>query len=168
MPKEHLDHANIDTVLEQMRREAVTQRMRADALGDPSGTSCFFDDPAQLARGNRPDGVLAREQPSTGQHGPLATSFLPPRSQQSEEIGRKHRIAIPPALAALDADQHALAVDIADLECGDLSDPKAGTIGNTQCGAVLEAGGRCQEPGDLVLAQHHWKLAGIGNAEQLA
>ena len=98
----------------------------------------------------------------------MATPFLPPRSQQSEQIGREHGIAIPAAFAALDADQHALAVDIADFERCDFSDPQACAIGNTQCGAVLDAGCRAEQSSDLVRAQHHRKLAGIGNAEQLA
>ncbi len=33
---------------------------------------------------------------------------------------------------------------------------------------MLEAGGRSQQPGDLVRTQHRWKLAGIGYADQLA
>jgi hypothetical protein len=62
---------------------------------------------------------------------PLTTRFLPP----GEEIGRKHGIAIPATLAALDADQLALAVDIADFERCDFSGPEARAIGNAQCGA---------------------------------
>ena len=33
--EQHLDHANVDVLLEQMGGEAVAQRVRRDALGDP-------------------------------------------------------------------------------------------------------------------------------------
>jgi hypothetical protein len=44
------------------------------------------------------------------------------------------------ALAALDADQHALAVDVADLERGDLGYPQPGPVRDAERGPVLEAG----------------------------
>ena len=51
---------------------------------------------------------------------PLLVSNLPPLAQQGEQICREHGIAIPATLATLDPDQHALAVDIGDLERRDL------------------------------------------------
>jgi hypothetical protein len=101
-------------------------------------------------------------------HRPLAMPFLPPCPEQSERVGREHGIAISAAFTALDADQHALAVDIADFERSDFGDPQACTIGNAQCGAVLGGGSRGEQSGYLLGAEHRRQLAGIGHAEQLA
>jgi hypothetical protein len=48
--------------------------------------------------------------------GALLAPFLPPLPQQAQQIGRQHCLPTTPALAALDADRHALAVDITDPE----------------------------------------------------
>ncbi len=45
---------------------------------------------------------------------PLA--FAPPQPQQLEELGREHGVTVLAPFALLDADQHALAVDIVCLE----------------------------------------------------
>ena len=68
---------------------------------------------------------------------------------------------MPPALAALDTQQHALAVDVGDLQRRDLGDAQAGAIGDRQRGLVLEAGGGVEETGDLVAAQDHGQLARV-------
>jgi len=129
MPEQHLDDADIDTVLQQMDGEAVPQRMRPTRLAMP---------------------------------------VLPPLAQQGEQVGRKHRIAVSPALAALDTDQHALAVDIAHLEHGDLADAQSGAIGDRQRCLVLEAGGCVEQASHLVAAQHHRQVARLAHPHQLA
>ena len=44
------------------------------------------------------------------------------------------------ALALLDAQQHALAFDVGNLEVGDLGHAQAGTIGDAERGLVLDTG----------------------------
>src|ERR1035437_353721 len=46
--EQNLDDADVDAILEQMRGEAVAQRMRAHTLGDAGGLCCLFDDAAEL------------------------------------------------------------------------------------------------------------------------
>ena len=53
--------------------------------------------------------------------------------------------------ATLDPEQHASAVDIADLEARDLGDAQAGAISDRQRRLVLEAGRRVQQAADLVV-----------------
>ena len=70
--------------------------------------------------------------------------------------------------AALDADQHSLAVDVADLEGGHLGHSQPGPVGDAECGPVLEAGrGRDQARG-LVGAQHRRQFARISQPNELA
>jgi hypothetical protein len=71
-----------------------------------------------------------------------------------------HGVAIPAALAALDTNEHPLAVDVADLEGGDLGDPEARAMGDAQGGTVLDAGRGREQPGDLIRAQFGRQLAG--------
>jgi hypothetical protein len=101
-------------------------------------------------------------------HHALLASDLPPLAQQGQQIDREHGVAILPAFAALDPEQHTLAVDIADLERCHLRDTQARAIGDRQRRLVLEAGGGVQQPGDLVPAQHHRQLARMGHPDQLA
>src|SRR5215213_10395420 len=56
--------------------------------------------------------VLSWEQPAAAMHHPLPPPNLPPLTQQGQQIGREHGVAILPTLAALDPEQHARAVDI--------------------------------------------------------
>ena len=88
-------------------------------------------------------------------HHTLLSPHLPPLAQQGEQILRKHGIAIAPALATLDPQEHPLTVDIGDLQHGDLSDTEAGAIGDRECGLVFEASGGIEQPGNLVAAQYH-------------
>jgi hypothetical protein len=60
--------------------------------------------------------MLAWKQPALGIHHALLPADLPPLAQQGEHIRREHGVAILPAFATLDPKQHALAVDVADLE----------------------------------------------------
>ena len=83
----------------------------------------------------------------------------PPGAQQLEQLRREHRVAILAAFALLDADHHALAVDVADLERDDLGSAQARAIGDAQRRLVLEPGRRLQQARHLLGAQHHRQLA---------
>src|SRR5918998_607999 len=55
MAEQRLDHAQVCSALEQMRREAVTERVRRDALGDAGGLRPALDElPDRLASHARP------------------------------------------------------------------------------------------------------------------
>ena len=75
---------------------------------------------------------------------------------------------IPPALAALDPQQHTLAVDVADLQRRHLGDAQAGAIGDRKRGLVLEAGGGVEEAGDRGAAHDHGQLARMRQPDELA
>jgi hypothetical protein len=77
-------------------------------------------------------------------------AHAPPHEQALEHDWREHRIAILAALALLDAQRHALAVDIADLERDDLAVAQAGAVGDGQRRLVLEVPRRGDEARDLV------------------
>jgi hypothetical protein len=66
-----------------------------------------------------------------------------------------------------DADQHALAVDVGDLERNDFRDPQPGSVGDAQRRLVFEAGSRLQKTSHLVGAQYDRHLARLVNERHL-
>src|SRR6202795_2946769 len=93
-----------------------------------------------MPRPNRQERVAPREQPA------LRPALPPPRAQHFEQLRRQHGMTVLAALALLDPDQQALAVDIADLQRDHFGRAQPGTVGNAQRRLVLEAGaGRCFE-----------------------
>ncbi len=139
--EQSLDHADIDAVLQQVSREAMAQRVRADTLLDASGFRRLDDDAMQMPRADRLGHVLIREQPALCVHHALLPSSLPPLAQQGQQISREYGIAIPASLATLDPEQHVLAVDVADLERHNLGYAQASAIGDREGRLMLEAGG---------------------------
>src|SRR3546814_13548872 len=89
MTEQHLDDADIDAILEQVRGEAVAQGVRSDTLVDIRGLGCLDDDPLELARTDRRRSALAREEPAIGNEDALLPSGTQPvAQQQANEIGR--------------------------------------------------------------------------------
>ena len=78
MTEQRLDDADVDTVLEQMGREAVPKGVGPDALVDARCDACFDDDAVQLSRAQRLQIVLAWEHPPVGMHHALLPPDLPP------------------------------------------------------------------------------------------
>ncbi len=168
VPEQDLDDPDVGAVLQQVGGEAVAQRVRPDPLGDVGGLCRLDDDAMELPRADRLHRVLSGEQPAVAVHHALLPPDLPPLAQQGEQVFGQHGVAIPPALAALDPEQHALAVDVGDLQRRHLGDAQARAIGDRQRGLVLEAGGGVEQPGDLVAAEHHRQLARMRQPDQLA
>ena len=126
--------------------------MRSHPLRDVRRARRLDDDPMQLPGADRLARMHARKQPALGVHHALLPAKLPPLAQQGEHIRREHGIAVLTAFAAFDSEQHALAVDVADLEGRDLGDAQAGAVSDRQRRLMLEAGRRVEQAGDLVEA----------------
>ena len=81
-------------------------------------------------------GLLPGKQPA------LWPRRLPPGAQQLEQMRGQHHVAVLAALALLDPDHHAGAVDVADLERDHFGGAQARAIGHAQRRPVLEARAR--------------------------
>ena len=99
--------------------------------------------------------AAAREEEVAGPDG------LPVAAEDGQEPRREHDVAVLPALALADADDHAAAVDVLDAEAGDLGEPQPGGIGGHEQGAVLEVGDGGEEAGQLVEAEDDRELPGL-------
>ena len=148
MTEQYLDDADVGLLLEQMRGEAMAQGVHADALVDAGAPCGFVYGAVELPHGEGRAGNLAGEQPCPR---PLDQ---PPAPQQVEQWLRQHHVTVLVALALIDPDQHAGAVDIADLERDDFGGAQSGAVGDAQRGLVLDVRGRCQQPGHFLGTQH--------------
>src|SRR3546814_7576933 len=104
--------------------------MRTDALVDVGRLRGLDNDTVELAGADRRRGALSREQPAIGKEDALLPPRAPPVAQQQEQAFGQHGVAVPRAFAAPDPQQHALAVDIADLQRRYLGDAQPRAIGD--------------------------------------
>ena len=94
---------------------------------------------------------VAREKPRLGPF------HSPPVTQNLQEPGRKHHVAILLALALLDANHHPRAVDVAGGEANRLGDAQAGCVARGEDGAVLGAADAVEK------LQHLFRLKTTGS-----
>jgi hypothetical protein len=115
-----LDDADVGAALQQMRGEAVPQRVHGDPLVElcrgAGGTAGHM----QTFRVQRTRRVTAGEQPMGWPRQP------PVAPQDAEQLRRQHDIAVFAALALLDAEHHPAAVDVGELEAGHLRRTQSG------------------------------------------
>src|SRR6266478_6202525 len=155
VPEQHLDHSDIDVLFQQMSGKAVPQGVERYALVDLGPIGCGMAGAIELARRHRLHAVAARKQPA------LRSCRLPPGAQQFEEMWRQHHVTVFTAFALLDADHHALAVDVADLERDHLGGAQTGAISHTQRCLVLKSRRGLQQPRHLLWTENDRQLAGL-------
>src|SRR5712692_6983837 len=108
----------------------------------------------ELTGRERLDRVAARKQPAPRQQYAAAPAFHPPITQQLKQLQRQHGVAVFASFALLNPQQHALGVDIADLERDHLGDAQPGAVGGSECRLVLGPGRRLEEKRNLLHAQN--------------
>src|SRR5271169_614229 len=103
--QKRLDFTNVGTVLEQVGREAVAQRMQRHALLDPGRIGSLMEQAVELAGRHRLAALGAWKQPAfLHRRSGIMTRWapLPPLPQQIEHLGGQHDIAVLTALGLLD------------------------------------------------------------------
>jgi hypothetical protein len=150
--EQQLDGAQVCAGFQQMDRKGVAQRVRGDRLGEAGQPLRLAAGDADGVAGDRLTGQVSREQPLPGMHGrPIGTQCL----QQSR---REHDVAVLAALALVDADDHAPAVDRVDCEVDGLGNAQAGGVAGGQDGVVLDVVDAAEEPHDLQGTEDDWQL----------
>src|SRR6516165_5454010 len=94
MSQKNLDYPNIGFLLQEMRGEAVPQRMNADTLGDAGTPGCQANDAMQLARTRMLPAVAGKQPGLTGRHPALLARDAPPFMQYLEKDGRENDVTI--------------------------------------------------------------------------
>src|ERR1700688_853013 len=155
MTEQHLDHSDIDVLFKQMGGEAVSQGVERYALVDSGPIGCGMAGAIELACRHRAHSVLSRKQPA------LWSCFLPPGAQQFEQMRRQHHIAVLAAFALLDTDQHAFAVDVADLERDHPRGEQSRSVSHAHRRLVFEPRRGIQQPRHFFRAKNDRQLAGL-------
>ena len=91
----------------------------------------------------RPAGPLGNSQPA-GAGGAI------PGAQDFEQAGRQHGVSVALSFALLDAQQHALGIDVGDPQGNHFGDPQAGAVGHHQGGAVAQVVDMLEETRDFL------------------
>src|SRR5271166_4052997 len=78
---QHLDDADVGVLFQQMRGEAVPQRVRRHSLLDPGGLGGGMDGAVELAGREWLDRIAARKQPAPRQQKAQAPAVPPPVAQ---------------------------------------------------------------------------------------
>ena len=115
-----------------------TQRMKEDRLAQPCRFRRLLEQPAELAR-RQMTGATGK-QPASFRRDAGVTPFrprLPPLPQQVEDLGRKHHIPVLAAFRLHDADDHLLAVNVADPQPHHFAGPQPATIASVSIAQAL-------------------------------
>ena len=106
-----LDHANIRPALQHVGGTGVPQGVGRDVLGDLGAPAGAVEE-AMDARAREGAAVGPWEEQRRGALRP------PVLLKNRAQVGREHDVAVLASLALLDADHHALAIDVGDTEVG--------------------------------------------------
>ena len=152
--EENLNGAGVGSVLEQVRRETVAERVRRHAFfntGQAAGV------PADLLYGAGLDmgsGPRAREQVI------LRPLDFPVLAQHFEEGLAEHGVTVLGSFAFLDVDQHPGRIDVRGFQRDGFGNAQAGAVTQHQHGAVFENSDIAEQSGYFRLAQNHRQLLG--------
>jgi hypothetical protein len=154
MSQQHLDGSQVGAGFKQMRGKAVAQSVGMDALVLKTGAfgRLLTGVPENLGgdRMTRRMPSVAGEQPIGG----LAFQPAPVHAQSIEQLGAEHDITVLASLASSDMNDHALAVDIADLQVRHFCATCARGIEGHQQNAMKGKLCRVDQTRHFVLAQH--------------
>ena len=96
----------------------------------------------------------------TGKEPYLGSFHSPPVAQDLQQLRGKHNITIHPPFALFDPDDHALTIDISDLEADSLGNTQSGSVAEGQNRAMLDIPHTSQELQDFFGAQDNRQLLG--------
>src|SRR6516165_9604806 len=96
-----------------------------------------------------------------GEEGALWPNGFPVGAEELQQPRGKHDITVLTALTLTDSDDHALAVDVADLEGSGLGDPQVRGISGHEDGALLEIADGRKETSHFFRTEHDGKGAGL-------
>ena len=129
MPEQDLDNADVDAPFEQVRREAVPERVRPKLGVEAALVSRLVESVAGRFHGQMRDDAATGEQPLR------AAVRLPDRAQHLEEgLGQGQSSFLVPL--ANETEHHLFGVDGRDGQCNRLSDAQAVGVDQREAGAI--------------------------------
>jgi hypothetical protein len=156
MAQQDLNGAQIGAGFQQMSGEAVTQRVGMNLFLDAGSLGGSL---AGVPDGFGVDGpiaamvAVARKQPHVG----FSVQPMPMGTELFQQLGTEQHIAISASLAALDMNDHALAVDVADFQARQFRVPYSGGVKRHQQDALMGRTSRVDQLRDFLLAEDRRK-----------
>src|SRR5271157_4728824 len=153
MSQEQLNGAQVSTVFEQVGSETVAQGVGMDSILQASASGGLA---AGVIDGLGSDGMIRRMVAAPGEQ-PLrrfALQPVPVVAQSFQQDGTEHDISVLTAFPAANVDDHASAVDIGNLQAGQLGAPCPGAIERHQYDAMKPSPRRVDEEGHFCGAQY--------------
>src|SRR5262245_34470076 len=148
-----------------MGGEAVPQCVNTDTFGNAGTPRGQANNPVELARTRMPPAVAGEQPGLSGRHPSLVARSAPPFTQYLEKVGRENDIPVLLTLALFDPDDHAITVDIGELERYDLRGSQAGGISQAQERLVLDVCRRGEQPTNLFRAQNNGQAARLAGRD---
>ena len=148
MAEQDLNDGQTYAVVEQVRGESVSERMRVQRLVDTGSPRRLLTGIENALASDRASWFSAGEEPVRG-------LFPSPVSDQhlAKRVG-EHRLAVFVSLAAANPDDFTLAVYVAEFQVGRLGDPESGTVHDGQNGPMAEVPRRFEQSFDLFPARN--------------
>lgn len=142
--EQELNGAHVGAGFQQMDGEGVPQTVGRDRFGQAGAVARFRAGVSHGIPGDRLVGMIAGEEPR------LWPARLPIVTQDLQQLGRQHHVAVLLAFALLDANDHSLAVDARGLQPNRFRDAQAGGIASGQDGVVFDVEDATEEPLNLL------------------
>ena len=160
MPQVALHETGIHAGFEQMGGVGMPEGMDGHAcFGDPGALFGFaegaLDTGATHGRGS--GRTLFLIAPSGGKEPGLVTVGFPVGAKQSQGICGQGDVTVFGALAAVDMDLEALAIDVGDLQGEGFMEPESQAVDGGEVDLVVEGGGGGKEPPDLLNTEDGWE-----------
>jgi hypothetical protein len=158
MAEQDLHEPDVDTLLQESGREAMSERVRDEAIIEAAGCACRVEGIASRLRGKM-TGLLtigeepllaATDPPNLAEHGPRRLG----QGQDSLFVA-----------FADDPQEHPLRVDSRDGQCDRLADPKAAGVGKGETAAVDGLLDRGNQAAAVRIASNIGKAFSIGLAD---
>ena len=143
-----LDLAEILTLLKQMGRVRVAQRVRVRGLFDSAGTEGDAEGALEGAAGHRFSGRAGALATTAfgGKEQDRMTMGFPLLAQEEQGALRQWDVAVLITFAAADVEEHALGIDVADLEIQTFPETEPAGVEGDEADAMVQSWDHGQDP----------------------
>jgi hypothetical protein len=154
MAQQGLDEYQVGAGVEQVGGKAMPQRVWRAVLAGQAGPGAGpTKDAAYRSGGNGACGVPAREKPGRG---PVDK---PVAAEDGEQAGREHGETILAAFAVADPQDHALRINVRDVEVAGLADTQSRRIAGHEHGTILGRFQGIEQGGQFLGGKNLWQSA---------
>lgn len=129
MAQQDLHETDVNTLFQELGREAVTKRMRCEAVAEMARLPCAVEGPASRLAGKRSDAFAVGEKP-------LAAAMDFPDLTQHGQGRLAQRQGTLFIAFADDPQEHPLGVDGGDGQCNRFADPQTAGVDQGETAAV--------------------------------